>query len=724
MTNRLKPNILCIVPSYLSVGAPPLGPAALLAYLRAHGCDDFSFLDLRLWTSSSYSPTYSPTGVFGETYVIDVPDLPLVLGVIRSFENGSDLVPAYDELFESYCLERGIDSIKLYTYLKCLDRLFDWVFSQVGHIEFIGFTVWSSNLLTTLLAAAHLKRRRKPPVIVLGGPQVTESQASAKLSLRSGLADIVALGEGEETLLRLFEAFRSRGFLPSGTPGTMWFDQAAGSFELLEGSLLRLSQLPVPAFDMMPLLSYQLKGRERAVTYELSRGCTDKCTFCSQWVFWKRMRLNEVDVVVDGVQALVKHYGAERVWFMDSLLNASLNKLHQFADEVLRRGLKFKWGGFMRANVDKETAALLVAAGCDFAFVGVESLSDETLQLMKKRRTETDNFNALIALLEAGFRKVVAGFIPGFPGDTRDRFFRTALALRDVYRQYPNSFRVNIEPFFLAPGQPMYTQLESFGLQPRGWPDHYLNIAPGYRDIAEDIYCTVEGSNQGLERLGELAIAQVVAEGVIDDEEEDLLYYSDPQELSTDRLKLSTLLYCHLGRFKTENARIYGLILSEGERNEYEARRKASRVVFVDGYPESLPEKAAFSSFLQDVKNKHVLFPSIEDSPILQAAYSATLTEGTSLVLSPFVIGRNITVDGKDFLLLLNVVSMEEYLVDPTWERPLRYLAKESASPRELLGLFETSPGSDLLRQLGALMESGMISVSNLYNEQAGALIY
>ena len=684
VATRLKPNILCVIPPYLSVGAPPLGPAALLAYLKANGCDDFSFLDLRLWTSNSYSPTYRPTGVFGETYVVDIPDLPLVLSVINNFENGLNLLPEYNETFESYCLERGISSTALYLYLKSLDRFFNWTFSQIGHIDFIGFTVWSSNLLTTLLAAAHLKRRANPPLITFGGPQVTESQASAKLSLRSGLADVVALGEGEETLLRLFEDFRTKRGVPSGIPGTMCRSHAGVGFDRIEGSLLRLSKLPVPAFDQMPLLSYQLKGRERSVTYELSRGCTDKCTFCSQWVFWKRMRINEVDVAIDGVQELLRRYKAERIWFMDSLLNASLNRLNQFADEVLRLNIKFKWGGFMRANVDKDTAALLAAAGCDFAFVGVESLSDETLQLMKKRRTEADNFNALTALLNAGFRKVIAGFIPGFPGDTRSRFFRTALALRDVYLRYPNSFRVNIEPFFIAPGQPMYNQLESFGLQSHKWSDNYLNIAPQYRDITDEIYCTVEGSNQGLERLGELAIAQVVAEGVSEDEEEDLLYYNDPQELSGEQLEILTLQHSYLGRFKAEDAKIRGFILSAEERNEYEAIRRASRILYVDGFPEPLMKKEKLASFLHDVEGKHVLTSNSGNSRVLQNYYIAELTEETKFVASSGIIGRNIEVNGETLLLLVNLITIEEHYVDPTIGCLLAHLLREPVSARNL----------------------------------------
>ena len=71
----------------------------------------------------------------------------------------------------------------------------------------------------------------------------------------------------------------------------------------------------------------------------------------------------------------------------------------------------------MRAQMDIETARLLKRAGCEEVFVGIESFSDETLELMNKRRTEADNIRALRAFLTAGI-SVVAGFIPGFPLDS------------------------------------------------------------------------------------------------------------------------------------------------------------------------------------------------------------------------------------------------------------------------------------------------------------------
>jgi hypothetical protein len=89
----VRPNLLCIVPPYVAP-VPPLGAASLLGYLKAHGCYDFDFLDLRHYSSHAYAPTYRPSGVFGETYVIDVPDLPLVLRLLQAFDEGRPFVVA------------------------------------------------------------------------------------------------------------------------------------------------------------------------------------------------------------------------------------------------------------------------------------------------------------------------------------------------------------------------------------------------------------------------------------------------------------------------------------------------------------------------------------------------------------------------------------------------------------------------------------------------------
>ena len=96
----MKRALLCVCPPY-PVISPPAGAAALLGYLKSHGIEDFGFVDLRLGTPSCYEATYSATGVFGESFVMDIPDLPLVLQLLAAADSNRPYQIAIDDLIEA-----------------------------------------------------------------------------------------------------------------------------------------------------------------------------------------------------------------------------------------------------------------------------------------------------------------------------------------------------------------------------------------------------------------------------------------------------------------------------------------------------------------------------------------------------------------------------------------------------------------------------------------------
>src|SRR5262245_26105467 len=467
----MKRALLCVCPPYPMV-SPPAGAAALLGYLKAHGISDFGFVDLRLGTPSCYEATYSSTGVFGESFVMDIPDLPLVLQLLAATDSNRPFQIAVDDLVERYCLERGISANYLNSYLTALSRYYDKAFEPYAGVDFVGFSVWTSNLLSTLMAAHHLKRRTHPPFIVAGGPQLTESPASAALALRSGLFDAVAHGEGEETLRALYTAFcENNRRRVQGVGGTQYVESQSGELVTVPRPLLKMGALPFPSFDEMAIDEYQIDD-DRTLPFQLSRGCTDKCTFCSEWVFWQRFRPGAANDAAAGVEHLRSRYGATYVAFTDSLLNGSSNRLQAFAEELLRQGTTVRWGGFMRADMEEPLARLLHRAGCREAFVGVESFDDDTLTAMNKRRTEEDNLHALRAFLKAGIF-VVAGMIPGFPGDSRRAFLHSVGQVRALQSEFPGQLRVNTEVFRVSPGLPLFRNLDRVGLTPKKWAEDY-----------------------------------------------------------------------------------------------------------------------------------------------------------------------------------------------------------------------------------------------------------
>jgi len=649
LSANFKPNLLCIAPPPFSPTAPPAGASYLLGYLKSQGCYDFDFLDLRLGVPDSYSPTYTYTGAYAEAFVHDIPDLPLVLQLIKSFDDGESLIPQRNELFERYCLERGISATYLYNYLCGLNRYISGIFEQIPDIRFIGFSVWTTNYLSTLIAAAHLKRRRNPPFIMAGGPQVSSSQASAELALRSGLFDMVAVGEGEQTLLDVYNAFSRDGRVGEGIPGTLC-KAPSGAFARSQRPLMKLASLPTPSFSEMHLAAYQTDSTYRTVPLQFSRGCTDKCEFCNEWKFWERFRTDTAEHTVEQIERVKRDYGANFIIFMDSLLNGIPRRLVELCELMLSRSVDVRWGSFMRAQMEPQTAALLKRAGCHDVFIGVESFSDETLELMHKRRTSADNLQAVEAFLEAGI-DVTAGFVPGFPGDSRARFVASALILRDLQERYRGRFEVHDEAFVVQPGAPIFNKLGDMGLTGKTWTEDYLDIAPAYRDISSRILCTVEGESQGLERVGRLSILRTITEDV-QSNSGFAFARAEAEQISTTEFSFG---HIHggwqLASRKTNCGHVYSLIVNAEEEEELGEL----------GPDDQWETNSAAVGLLNRLEGSHVIPPSRGGLRVVRGLYRRTGDPGCTYAVSPFVIARVMDWRHQRRVLITSVLTEQVF---------------------------------------------------------------
>lgn len=718
-------KLLCVVPPY-AVTVPPAGAAALLGYLNTFGIDDVDFLDLRLYVPDSYATTYSATSVWGDALVIDVPDLPIVLRLIDAFDRESDFLDDNDPLFSSYCLERAINPGYLRTYLAYLDRFFESTFAQLPHLELVGFSTWNSNYLTTMMAARHLKRRVRPPIIVVGGPQVTESTNAAKLGLASRLFDVVVQGEGEEAFRLIYEQVSRTGTLSISEPipGTLMYDHHKN--EIVSGgkrALLRMANLPLPDFARYDLSAYQKGNNHRRILpFQLSRGCTDKCAFCTEWRFWEKYRPGDIDQTLDQLEELKARYGADGIAFTDSLLNGVVGRLHQFTEGLARRELDLKWGGYMRANMSPDLAALLKRTGFVLAFIGVESLADETLAAMNKRMTESQNLAALEAFLGNGVA-VRAGFIPGFPGDSRENFLRTAAAFGRLQQKYPSLLALGIEPFVVSPGQLWYDNLGEQGLVATGWEDRYIDIAPRYRNITEKVLCRVDGNNQGAERMGRYRIAVAISqlgsnpgqtvrrrESI---READFMYYSyEPEETDS----ASELRFRLVGRdrflatFKTDHGTVHGYLMTDAEKDAFEALRGSDRLAKPWATGTSIAATPELWSFLQEIAAAHAVRMA-GGAPVLHklTTTAAALDDDQIVALSPFTIARADEVAHGATATVLHVVNGRAEVVSDATVAALAKLAVNAVSVRSLRDqMFDPACDLDVLERLRA---SGMLVV-------------
>jgi radical SAM superfamily enzyme YgiQ (UPF0313 family) len=542
-------GILAVVPPY-TISGPPAGIAYLLGMLKANGINDIGFVDLRLGGPDWPMLTYSAIGTSGENYVFDVPDLPLILHLLRRYPS-TNIWEDFEELpwVRSYCRSRSLSPIILGSSLR---RTQAWLARWASSLDspvIVGFSTWISNYLTTLMAAAELKRLPAPPFVVLGGPQCSDSEIAADLALASGLADAVVVGEGEQTFLELQSQVDpvNRTLSGSPPPGTkIWRNGALQSGGRRQ--MLHLDDLPLPNFDAMDLDVYS--GKVRQVSYELSRGCTDRCEFCSEWVFWEHFRSSSPAGAVNQLVELHRRTGYGHVTFSDSLLNGNAKRLTAFAEQLLASNLSFSWSGFVRADITKPVANMLSRAGLEHVFIGVESLSDMTLRSMRKRRKGSDNVQAIEAFLGAGI-SVAAGVVAGFPGDSRDEFEHTTKVLQSFVKRYPGKFHASVEPFVITPSASISKKPQEFGLSLLPWEDEVIEMVPELASITRRCMALVQGQDQSVERKKKFRYARTKLQPSVESETSPTPACSLPQGESLRTISLDHEWVLALGNDRT-----------------------------------------------------------------------------------------------------------------------------------------------------------------------------
>ncbi|MCE5271651.1 B12-binding domain-containing radical SAM protein [bacterium] len=205
-------------------------------------------------------------------------------------------------------------------------------------------------------------------------------------------------------------------------------DLEAGSLQRIYRSegWADLSTTPIPAWDLIDLKKYA------TMSVQYSRGCPFDCEFCDITVLYGRApRTKPAANVLAELDALYERGWRGAVFFVDD--NFIGNK------RTLKADLMPKLIGWMQAHRhpfnfltqvsinlagDDELIELMVDAGFDMVFVGIETPDEQSLiECGKMQNTRSDMLADVHKLHSAGLQ-VQAGFIVGFDSDKLDIFGR------------------------------------------------------------------------------------------------------------------------------------------------------------------------------------------------------------------------------------------------------------------------------------------------------------
>ena len=314
-----------------------------------------------------------------------------------------------------------------------------------------------------------IKQRRPDLTVVLGGEHIT---AMPEFCLSTSKADILVLGEGEETIVELADALDTGR--PLGEIDGLAFRDRDHNRIIVNQRRKRMTEvdtLASPAWELFDLKTYHeqryvggIFSASLSVPILATRGCPYQCTYCSAPNMWTpRWDPRDPVKVVDEIEGYIHKYGAGNFPLQDLTAIIKKDWVVTFCQEILRRNLKITWQlptGTRAEAIDEEVAQLLFKSGMINMAYAPESGSETTRKLIKKKMHTDRLFESLRAAVSAKLN-VVAFLVVGFPHDTREHLMENMPFLDQLAAEGLTDVSVG---FYMAlPGTELFYSLYDAG---------------------------------------------------------------------------------------------------------------------------------------------------------------------------------------------------------------------------------------------------------------------
>lgn len=325
--------------------------------------------------------------------------------------------------------------------------------------DVVATTAYTASIVDAVKLLAFAKEIEPATVTVLGNVHPTFCYDEV-LQADHAAVDFIVRGEGEITLPALLDCLNVGGDLKE-IKGLAYFAEGQVVATPKAPYIQDLDTLPT-AWDLVewPIYRYRAKNDARLAIVSSSRGCLQKCSFCSQQLFWAQTwRARSPENFVDELEMLSSRYGVKVAMLADEIPTFDRERWVRILDLMIERKVDVKL--LMETRVDDilrdaDIMHKYRAAGVEHIYVGVEAGSQETLDLFRKD-TKVDQSKAAIDLINNADIVSETSFVLGMPDDTPE----TIAATVELAKHYNPDMA-----FFLAiapwPYAELYPQLEKY----------------------------------------------------------------------------------------------------------------------------------------------------------------------------------------------------------------------------------------------------------------------
>lgn len=264
-------------------------------------------------------------------------------------------------------------------------------------VPLVGFTLNFGQTVASLYAAMNIKRRAPDCKVLFGGAEAS-GMLGASILEHFDQVDFACNGEGEQPLLNLVRAFRSNApaDVIAEIPGLIVRGESGIRINPPD-QVPAMNALPTPTYDdyFSAVQEFDNVAVHEVCSYlpiEASRGCYYSCSFCALNVQWENSRCQDPKSVVMQMDALSARYEMLEFFFTDNITPPNATPLFESIKEA---GKDYRFFYEIRANLSRETLALMKAAGARRVQIGIEALSTSLLMRYNKKSSTIMNLQAM-----------------------------------------------------------------------------------------------------------------------------------------------------------------------------------------------------------------------------------------------------------------------------------------------------------------------------------------
>ncbi|NLE02535.1 MAG: B12-binding domain-containing radical SAM protein [Fibrobacter sp.] len=255
--------------------------------------------------------------------------------------------------------------------------------------DLIGVTIASNDYLYAIKIVTFIKSIYSVPVIC-GGFYATTAPENV---IKESCFDIVAIGEGEETMLEVINAIQHKNEMTEISG--IWYkkDTVIYKNEMRKRNQ-NIDSLPFPDRQLFDYPRYIQNNRHLA-TFLTSIGCPFPCTYCINKGLMQKfgsqnyLRLKSIDYIIREIKSVISTYNIREIEFYDETFTIFKQRVIEFCS-VYKSEINIPF--YINARVetiDEEIALHLKNAGCVRVSMGIET-GDEFVRNQILKRNQTD----------------------------------------------------------------------------------------------------------------------------------------------------------------------------------------------------------------------------------------------------------------------------------------------------------------------------------------------